>query len=392
MKFERRAEPNRREWLVATVALLAGCGGVDSGGTGTGTLPTLAVGAITGFGSIVVNGVRFDDTLAIVEGDDGRVRTREQLRLGMRTEVIASAVSVVGGASTAMAASIRIRSELQGPVESIDTQGSTLRVLGQTVALVGTTVLDIGAVPLAAGDLVEIHATRDLARGRYVASRIERRASLAAYMVRGTVSALDLDARTIDIGGLRISWASAPPADPASALAPGKAVRVTLAPASGATPSLALAIDADAIPLDDRDSAEIEGRITSFTSLTDFSIDGIPVDARGATFEGGAAGIAPGAKVEVKGSLRGGVLLASKVEFEDDEGDGASFELHGAIQSADPAAMRFVVRGVTVVWSVSTRFDSGSAADLVTGASVEVRGRLSSDRLTIDATLIHLEP
>jgi hypothetical protein len=185
MTFERGPEPNRREWLVATVAMLAGCGGVDSGGTGTGNLPTLAVGAITGFGSIVVNGIRFDDTLAVVTGDDGRARTREQLRLGMRTEVIASAVSLVGGTSTATAASIRIRSELEGPVESIDAQAGTLRVLGQTVVLVGTTVLDIGASPLAAGDLVEVHATRDLTTGRYVASRIERRASLAAYNIRG---------------------------------------------------------------------------------------------------------------------------------------------------------------------------------------------------------------
>jgi hypothetical protein len=153
---------------------------------------------------------------------------------------------------------------------------------------------------------------------------------------------------------------------------------------------VALSIDADTIPLDDRDNVEVEGRITAFTSLTDFAIDGIAVDARGATFEGGAAGLAPGAKVEVKGSLRGGVLLATKVEFEDDEGDGASFVLNGAIQSVDPTAMRFVVRGVTVVWSVTTRFDNGSDVDLVVGASVEVRGRLSSDRLTIDATLIHV--
>ena len=55
----------RREWLVGVLALLgAGCGGgVDSGGTGTGHTSTLAVGPISGFGSIIVNGVRFDDSL-----------------------------------------------------------------------------------------------------------------------------------------------------------------------------------------------------------------------------------------------------------------------------------------------------------------------------------------
>jgi len=384
--------PNRREWLVAALATLGGCGGVDSGGTGTGNMPTLAVGAITGFGSIIVNSVRFDDTLALVDGEDERARTRADLRLGMRTEIVASAVTVVAGISSAAATSIRIRSELEGPVESIDTQQGTLDVLGQTVFIVGTTVLDIGAGPLAAGALVEIHATRDLALGRYVASRIERRASLPVYKIRGVVGALDLNGRTIDIGRLRISWAAAAPPDPATALAPGRPLRVTLAAASGPGPSQALAIARDTIALDDRDSFAIEGRITALTSLTDFAVDGIPVDARGAGFEGGATGITPGAKVDVKGSLRGGVLLANEVEVEDDEGTAESFELNGTIESVDAPAMRFVVRGVTVMWSSNTAFEDGSAAgDLVTGRRVEVRGRLSNDRLTLDATRIHVE-
>lgn len=392
MKDKRMSEPTRREWLVAALAMLSGCGGVDSGGTGTGALPTLAVGAITGFGSIIVNGVRFDDTLAVVDSDDGSARTREQLRLGMRTEVVASAVTVVAGVSSATAASIRIRSELEGPVESIDTQQGTLGVLGQTVFVVGTTVLDIGTSPLAAGALVEIHATHDLALGRYVASRIERRASLRVYKIRGVVGTLDLVGRTIDIGRLRISWAAAAPPDPAAALAPGRSVRVTLAAAPGAGPSQALSIAPDTIALDDRDAFAIEGRITALTSLTDFAVDGIPVDARGARFGGGAASITPGAKVEVKGSLRGGILLATEVEAENDEGTAESFELNGTIESVDAPAMRFVVRGVTVMWSSNTLFEDGSTAgDLRTGRRVEVRGRLSSDGLTLDATRIHIE-
>ena len=75
-------------------------------------------------------------------------------------------------------------------------------------------------------------------------------------------------------------------------------------------------------------------------SALNFVLDGVPVDARGAIFEGGAAGIVLGAKVEAEGSLRGGVLRATKVEIEDDEGDDQSFELHGSIESANAAAMR----------------------------------------------------
>jgi hypothetical protein len=145
------------------------------------------------------------------------------------------------------------------------------------------------------------------------------------------------------------------------------------------------------LPLADRDRVELEGRVTAFTSITEFQVDGVSVDARGARFDGGAAGLVQGAKVEVKGSLRSGVLLAIEVEVEDDAGGDQSFELHGSIESVDAAAMRFVVRGVTVGWTANTSFDSSSAADLVVGRRVEVRGRLSSDGQAVDATLIHVE-
>jgi hypothetical protein len=70
---EAGAPLRRREWLLAALAALAGCGGVDSGGTGTGDHSTLALGTITGFGSIIVNGVRFDESQAFIDDDDGHL-------------------------------------------------------------------------------------------------------------------------------------------------------------------------------------------------------------------------------------------------------------------------------------------------------------------------------
>ena len=63
------ARMDRRTWLTGALALLAGCGGVDSGGTGTGDQSTLAVGPITGFGSIIVNAIRFDESAAVIVDD-----------------------------------------------------------------------------------------------------------------------------------------------------------------------------------------------------------------------------------------------------------------------------------------------------------------------------------
>jgi hypothetical protein len=392
MDQEQGMGPSRREWLLAALGLLAGCGGVDSGGTGTGSDSTLAVGSITGFGSIIVNGVRYDDALAAISDDDGVVRTNAELRLGMNAEVIASAVSVVDGVATASASSIRVRSMIEGPIESIDLVARQLVAIGQNVFVVDSTVFDLGeAVPLAVGNLIEVHATLDVARLRYVATRIERRAALARYKLRGAVNELDLVGRTLRMGALRIDWSGVSPAEPASTLAPGRMLQIMLAPTPATGTRTALSIRADMLPLADRDRVELEGRVTAFTSITEFQVDGVSVDARGARFDGGAAGLVQGAKVEVKGSLRSGVLLAIEVEVEDDAGGDQSFELHGSIESVDAAAMRFVVRGVTVGWTANTSFDSSSAADLVVGRRVEVRGRLSSDGQAVDATLIHVE-
>lgn len=390
-------EPRRRDVLLAALALLAGCGGVDSGGTGTGASSTYANGPITGFGSIIVNGVRFDDSGATIEDDEGRTRSRDELRLGMRTEVIASAVTTVGGVASATASAIRLQSAIIGPLEEVDAANATLTVLGQRVSAVATTVFD-GAIAggitmLAPGDLLEVYATLDVAAGRYVASRIERRDDAAAYKLRGAIASLSPDARTLTLGRLTIDWSAVAPADPATALAPGRLVRVTLdkTPAAGIWRAITLA-NAQPMP-QDRERAEIEGRISAFTSRTNFALDGLPVDASGASFPDGTTGLAVGAMVEVKGSLRNGVLIATQVEREEEDGGTEPFELHGTLDSVDTAAASLVVRGVTVVWSAATRFEGGNAGDLSrwVGREIEVKGALSDDGTRIAATSIHFE-
>lgn len=385
-------ELRRRDVLLAALALLGGCGGVDSGGTGTGASSTYASGPITGFGSIIVNGVRYDDSDASIEDDDGRVRSRDELGLGMRTEVIASAITTAAGVASATAASIRVQSAIVGPLEAIDTTQAMLTVLGQTVAVVTTTWFDNsitgGIASLKPGDILEVHAALDVAAGRYVASRIERRDSVNAYKLRGAVGSLSLDASTITLGGLTIDWSAVAPADPRTTLAPGRLVRVTLAmtPVAGVWRATALV---SAQPMqEDREFAEVEGRITALASPTRFELDGLPVDASGTTVP---AGLALGVQVEVKGSLRDGVLVASRVELEAEDGDAEGFELHGGVESVDPVTMRFVVRGVTVMWDANTEFEGGGAADIRVGREVEVKGRLSTDGSQIEATSIHIE-
>jgi hypothetical protein len=258
--------------------------------------------------------------------------------------------------------------------------------------VVATTVFDAalpgGLASLMPGDVLEVYATLDLAAGRYVASRIERRGSASVYKLRGAVAMLALSAHTITIGRAVIDWSGVPPTDPATALAPGRLVRVTLATTAVAGVWRAIALTNDMPRPDDRDVAEVEGRVTAFMSASSFAVNGIAVDATTAVLPNGSAGLALGASVEVTGSLRGGVLFASRVQVGGDGGGTEPFELNGNIESVDAAAQRFVVRGVTVHWSASTVFDSMGPAAIAVGRSVEVRGNLSADGLLIEATSV----
>ncbi len=388
----------RRNLILSALALLGGCGGVDSGGTGTGAASTYASGPITGFGSIIVNGVRFDESNASITDDDDRKGSRDELKLGMRTEILASAISTVAGVSSASAMSIRMRREIVGPLETVDALNARLVVLGQTVRVVATTVFDStlanGLASLAAGDVLAVHGQLDLAAGGYVASRIERLADVAAYKLRGAVTSLSLTAKTLTMGLLTIDWSAVAPASPEKTLAAGRLVHLTLDKQPTAGVWRASALDASQPMPDDRERAEVEGRISAFTSNSAFAIDGLSVDATAASFSLGGRVLGLGVKVEVHGSLTGGVLRATRVEIEDEDEDGGpeAFELHGSITSVDAAAMRFVVRGVTVQWSTATRFEGGTAADIkVSERKVEVKGRLAADGLSIAATSVHFE-
>jgi Domain of unknown function (DUF5666) len=387
----------RSRWLAALLATLAlaGCGGVDSGGTGA-TPQSFAIGPITGFGSVIVNGVRFDDTLASVTDDDGAPRSRDDLRLGMTTEVRGSAITTdASGANVSTASSISFGSDLLGRIDSIDLAGKRLVLLGQTVAIGMTTVFDnisvSGGLPaLAVGDVIEVYALFDAASGRYNATRIERKGAVAAYRLRGIVSGLDTSAKTFNIGSARISYAGLAGALPPT-LANGNFVRVRLQTTQVGGVWLITGFSDGAPRPRESDDVRLEGLISAFTSATRFSVNGVAVDASGIS---PPAGLALGVRVEVEGISRGGVLLASKLKIETSGGGDQEFELRGSITSVSPPTLSFVLRGVTVQYSLTappTDFRDGTAANLAVGVNVEARGMLSADGTRLVAARIDFE-
>ncbi len=382
-------------WLLAGL-LAAGCGGgVDSGGTGV--QPTsFASGPITGFGSVIVNAVHYDDSSATVRDGNGVLRSRNDLRLGMTIDVRGSAIGTDGSGNPASKAnSIVFSSEIVGPVAASDLAARTLTVLGQGVDIAASTVfgesLAGGQAALVVGTVVEIYARLDVASGRYTATRVEAKPAGTPFSLRGVVSGLDTVARAFSFGSARISYAGVA-AVPAT-LADGRFIRAAIAPAPGAGGVwTATALSDGAPPIENHDEAKLEGRVSAFTSITTFSVNGTPVDARGATFDGASAGLVLGAKVEVEGTIVGGVLVATKVKVDAEGGGGnEEFEVSGPIVSLDTAGKTFVVREVTVSYAGSVDFRNGTAADLAVGRKVDVKGALTADGTRVQAERIEFD-
>ncbi|HEY2978167.1 MAG TPA: DUF5666 domain-containing protein [Burkholderiaceae bacterium] len=391
--FMGRLARSALAWLAAAV-LAIGCGGGGGGDSSAATGSAFTMGTISGFGSIIVDGVRFDDSRAQVVDDDDQPHDRSELKLGMTVEVLSDRVQ---GAS-ALARHIRFGAEIVGPVEAIDVAVKQLTVLGQTVDVTDTTVFDDslagGLAALAVGDVVEVHAQFNSANGHYIAKRIEKEGQVNFFRLRGVVAALDTTAETFKIGGATISYAAIAAADLPPNFGNGSAMRVRLQTTAVAGVWQAISIRSGVRKVEDHDEARVRGVVTAFTDITSFSVNGLPVTTSASTaFPDGSAGIVVGAAVEVEGAIRDGVLVASEVELEDHHAgdDDRLNELHGTVSALDTTAQTFVVHEIMVRYSSNTSFARGGASDLANGKAVEVKGGLAGDGVTLEAKQIKFE-
>jgi hypothetical protein len=399
--------PLGARWRQAIAALLVGTslasllvacgGGGDAPGSGGGaTAQSFSSGPISGLGSIIVNGVRFDDSSARVEDDeddDGSTHTSRELKLGMMVEVQSSAID--DSTSRAAATLVRFGSEIVGPVTSKDDATQTLRLLDQTVEVRTNTVFDDslvgGFAALSVGQVLEIHALFDPSTGHYVATRIEDKANALLFRLRGRISALDTTAKTFTIGGALVNYGSVP-AGKVPTLADGLRVRVRLQTTQVAGQWVAVTVRTGLRRVDDIADARVRGMVTAFTSAQQFEVQGIPVDATNAAFEPSAAAVRLGAVVEVRGRAAAGRIVASRVKVIDRNGDDwQRVELHGNVSELDTAAQTFMLRDVRVNYSRVIEWDDGSPAALANGKPLEVKGVWSEDRRVLFAVIVEFE-
>jgi hypothetical protein len=355
------ARVTRREGLLSLLGgalFLAGCGGGGSdsnnqaavGGTGATTSSdpngSLSAGPIAGLGSVILSGVRFDDTDAKVVDEDDQPFPggRDGLKLGMMCRVKGQGKSRKSD-KTDKAEKIICMSELLGPVESIvlgtPAAPATLVVLGQTVKITPSTIFDEGlaltgddpAKILKVNDIVEVHGF--VLNNVITATRVERKvkAEVKAIKLRGVVSALA--ATTFKIGEFTITFDAS--AVGSLILKNGMVVRVKLTPDLPAvtvpptpvTSGTAIKIREVEKEKDteDHEDVEIKGPISEFTSIANFVVNGVTIDASGVA---GVPALKVGDRVEVEGRMDKGVLKATKLKLEDDN-DQFKFVLFGRV-------------------------------------------------------------
>lgn len=367
------------------VGSIGGCGG-GVGTEGTGTFSSVGSGPITGFGSIVVSGVRYDDSSAAVSDDDGNRRDRSQLALGMVVEVEGGAVSTAadGLSLSATASTVRTRRALLGPATAINLAAASLQVLGQQVLVTGDTTfassLAGGLAAVSAGQLLEVWGLYDASRTAWVATRIATAPAGSTYCVSGPVASVD-GSQSFTLGSQRFAGAT-------SGLAAGSIVQLKLQPGTDNSGRWVVSTQRadDKLP-DERDGAGVEGLVAAVLSASRFSVNGVTVDSSAARVDGV---VQAGARVQVRGSLKAGVLLATQVQAGAPE-QVRGFELKGTPGQLDTVVRRFVLRGVVVDYSGAS-FKDGNAAALVgyTG-TLEVKGRLSADRQVLEASSVEFK-
>ncbi len=352
--------------LVGALLSLAGCGGgstqLASGGiVGTGDARLLSSGVVsaTAPGSIVVAGQTVSIASATITVN-GAAASAADLRVGM----VVAIDGRVNPDGSAIATSVRYTAEIIGVVDGVDATARTFTLLGQRVRSDGLTVFEGGTFDALLGQKVEVSGLRSGSSDVYATwVRISAEAPPAVVPVEvvGTVSGLDAAAKRFAVGTQVVDYAGIPAASVPAGLANGVTVRVTgAAPATGGTvAATAIAIVQAPLPGQNAQRVELEGFVTDFAGVGSFRVNGQPVDARSASFENGsAATLANGVRVECEGRLQDGVVIATKIEFE----EAISAEIDGTVQSVDVTGGAFTVGGERIRVAASTQFEDVSAA------------------------------
>jgi Domain of unknown function (DUF5666) len=311
-------------FLVAVGLAISACG-IGSGGTGApsaaNTEPSVVVGPITGFGSVIVNGTRFDDSSVTVLSSDGISLKREDLRLGMVVEIQGSFDTVN---MNSKAQTIRVFTASSGPVTGVNAATNTLTALGGTIKINANTsfdgISDLSAI--APGDILEVYGLKDATTGEINATRIERRPVTStpnnAVKITGKISIVDTANKRFSIGNTQVDYSTAilEPSNVVWQVGVEVVVNGTLLTPGAIVKAQKIETERP-YAFQAGDLAELEGIVSNVSSIANFMVSGVTINAASAQFKSGSpALIRAGVRLEIKGKIVGNVLVATTVEIE----------------------------------------------------------------------------
>jgi len=387
------------QWLAATCAatVLAACGGGGSNDDSTAATG-LSVGTVTGFGSIIVDGVRYGDrgvrvSIDTEAGAPDASSTQVDIKLGHHVELTFTGSSE----SDSQAGSVLVSAEIVGRVSAV---APDLVVAGQTVKVntdpaVGPVTVFEGfssAADIAIGDRIEVHGTPTGAK-TVQATRIERKPTADKWLrVAGNITGLSADGSTFQLGGLTIK------VDANTRIVPARAVlseglRVVVWSDTAGTAATGDTVTAKLVRVKHHQGtmpdARVSGAVTDCTPVCDanFKVGGISVDASNATFvNGGKADLANGRWVVLRGTLDAATnkLVATRVVFHKLDRLHEEVKLRGAITDfVDMSSFR--VRGVPITTDGNTTVGASCTSPLANGTLVALSGSISGFKVLAKA-------
>lgn len=392
--------------IIAAVLLTSGCGagagaalellagGVGSGGTGIGIVK--GIGVITGFGSLIVDGVRHDDSVTnyMSEEDQGAPMAMAPTgaMLGQRLEY---AYDPSGAMSSAL-----MSPELVGTVTSASASGLT--VLGTNVTINGDTTLGpvTGLVGYASptaiqiGDRVAIYGllkTDAQGTASVQATLIVQKSTGAGTRLTDYVSQFNATTGRFSIGSNTINAGSAVISPAGASLSNGQLVTVwsDTAPIGNVIAARNIRIKWPPTETSDR---ILSGPIAAYAGMANFKLLGVTIDASAATITPTGAALGDGKYVVAGGKYDTAAkkLIATTVTVYVPAAGGA-VELHGTILNF-VSSSSFTVRGA-VVDASTARFSGGAAKDLANNVFVQVTGAVSNNIVRASTvTILALNP
>jgi len=418
---------------IAVAALMVACGGGEApGNTTTGnpnsasTPPTAGApgnpntpaapvepaeatvsGTVTGFASTVaVDGVdytgRADVTVALdIDPRAETAATMADVKLGQQVEVALDA--------SGLATKLFVRAAAIGPVESIDLNGASFKVLGQTIKVVTTgdakTVFEgiDDLSKLKVGDFTEVHGTLD-ATQNIVATRVEVKPAAGEVKVRAggiakMVNTADATKKTFKLGDLTIDFTKAVVMPDGAKVENDVFVYVYSDQLPTAGNLVAKTVRVVKMPTLEGRRLHIGGLVTEAVKDKKFKVNGLAVDATDAEIKGGQnasiTSITLLALVRVEGTLTvpatGPVLKATRI-WVIPASEQRRVILTGQVSGFTKLADPFTVRGVPVKVDTATTYKGGKVEDLKNSAFVTIVGRIDGTNVKAEEVRFDTPP